>query len=72
MRLPGSSVISSKSHHLVDELAGEQGEQVSVLKRVPRVPLQRLGGGAQGRLDEARVHVGLERDGQTVKIVITQ
>lgn len=73
VRLPGSSVISSNSHNFVDELARKQGEQVSVLKRVPEVPLQRLRGGARGRLDEARIHMDLEQDGrsQDKKIELT-
>lgn len=53
-RVPGSG------HHPVDEPPWEQGEQVSGVERVPGVPLQGSGLVCEGRLNEARVHVGLK------------
>lgn len=59
MQIPGRAAIAH-SHHPVDELAWQQGEQISILQREPGVSLQRLRVIGQGRLDEAGVHVGLK------------
>ena len=66
------TTVPGSGHHPVDELPWEQGEQVSGVERVPGVPLQGAGLVRQGRLNEARVHVGLQVTtvGEKVRSVI--
>lgn len=60
MSVPGRAAFSTHGLHLENELTRQQGEQVSMMKRVPGVFLQWPGLVGQGRLNEARVQVGLK------------
>ncbi|TNN50114.1 hypothetical protein EYF80_039658 [Liparis tanakae] len=71
VNVPGSEASSScccrrrraRGRHPEDELARQQGELRPVVEPVPGVPLQGSGVVGRGRLDEARVEVGLEVKG---------
>jgi len=63
VNVPGSEASSCcgcRARHPEDELARQQGELRPVVEPVPGVPLQGSGVVGRGRLDEARVQVGLE------------
>lgn len=49
-------------YHPEDQVSRQQREKVSVLEEVPGVPLQGLRGVVWGRVDEAGVDVGLQRE----------